>query len=130
MTPTFSGLHFWTRDINATVAFYRAVGFEIDEPFEGEFVRLTLPGGAELAFGTYGLTERYDPAFTPPAPGGKSAAIVQFHVESRSAVDEMHARLAGLGYGVHLAPIDAFWGARYCESTDPDGNVVGFHGRD
>jgi uncharacterized glyoxalase superfamily protein PhnB len=55
---------------------------------------------------------------------------LQFDLASRAEVDEMHARLTGAGHASHLAPIDAFWGARYCEVSDPDGNVVGFHGRD
>ena len=30
-----------------------------------------------------------------------------------------------LGYHGHLAPIDAYWGARYAEVDDPNGNIVG-----
>jgi uncharacterized glyoxalase superfamily protein PhnB len=42
----------------------------------------------------------------------------------------MHATLTAAGHSSHLAPFDAFWGKRYCEVIDPDGNVVGFHGAD
>jgi uncharacterized glyoxalase superfamily protein PhnB len=60
-------------------------------------------------------------------PPGKSAVALQFTLESRRAVDDMYDRVTAAGHPGHLAPIDAFWGARYCEVTDPDGNVVGFH---
>jgi uncharacterized glyoxalase superfamily protein PhnB len=52
---------------------------------------------------------------------------LQFTLESRDALDALHAELVGAGYASQLAPFDAFWGARYAEICDPDGNVVGFH---
>ena len=95
--PPLTGLHFWVRDIEATLAFYRAIGLELrDDAYTGDFLRAQLPNGLEVAFGTYGLTRRYDPAFEPPPPGGKSAVALQFNLESRAAVDELHARLAAL----------------------------------
>ena len=126
--PTFSGLHFWVADMAATLAFYRLVGVPIsEEPWEGQFLSVALPDGKSFAFGTYGLTQRYDSGFTPPAEG-RSHVALQFNLSSPAAVDEMHARLTAAGHPSHLAPFDAFWGARYCEVVDPDGNVVGFHG--
>ena len=38
----------------------------------------------------------------------------------------MYAALTSAGYHGHLAPIDAFWGNRYCEVDDADGHTVGF----
>ena len=43
------------------------------------------------------------------------------------AVTDMTAALTSAGYRGHLAPIDALWGARYCEVDDADGHTVGFH---
>ena len=127
MATEFGGLHFWVRDMEASLAFYRLVGLPIADDAQGEFVNITLPGGRDFAFGTYGLTRQYDAGFAAPSSGGKSAVALQFNVESRAAVDEMFERLTGAGYAGHLAPFDAFWRARYCEVMDPDGNVVGFH---
>jgi uncharacterized glyoxalase superfamily protein PhnB len=129
-TPVFGGLHFWVKDMSATLAFYRLVGLPVpEESWQGEFVHVDLGDGKSLDFGTYGLTKRYDPGFTPPS-GDRSHMALQFTLSSRAAVDEMHARLTAAGHPSHLAPIDAFWGNRYCEVVDPDGNVVGFHGAD
>ncbi len=33
--------------------------------------------------------------------------------------------MTSAGYTGHLAPFDAFWGARYAVIDDPDGNHVG-----
>ena len=128
--PQFGGLHFWVRDLNATLAFYRAIGLEPGEPNNDDFLSFDVHDGMSFAFGTYGLTRQYDPAFEPPMDGAKGAAALQFTLATRAAVDELYERLTSAGYASHLAPIDAFWRARYCEVADPDGNVVGFHGRD
>lgn len=125
-----SGLHFWVRDIQATLAFYRAVGLEIGELPDPDFLNFELPNGLTLAFGTYDLTRRYDPGFVEPASDSKGCVALQFTLDSRAAVDDMHARLIALGHTSHLPPFDAFWRNRYCEVSDPDGNVVGFHGSD
>jgi uncharacterized glyoxalase superfamily protein PhnB len=130
MAPQFTGLHFWVRDMAAAVAFYRAIGLATDDSTEEELVRFRLPNGVELALGTYELTDRYDPAFVRPAPGSMSNLALQFHLESRAAVDELAGRLGAAGYTVHLRPFDAFWRSRYCEVADADGNIVGFHGAD
>ena len=39
----------------------------------------------------------------------------------------LYEELTGAGYAGHLPPFDAFWGARYAEVEDPDGNLLGFH---
>jgi catechol 2,3-dioxygenase-like lactoylglutathione lyase family enzyme len=108
-----------------SLAFYRALGLQIPPEADSRgFAHVELPHGQAFEFGTYDLTRAYDPAFEPrPGPG---LNCLQFRLPSRDAVDEMHARLTGLGYQGHLVPFDAYWGARYAEVLDPDGNVAGF----
>ena len=121
-----SGIHFWVSDMERTLTFYRAIGLEIPEPEgDGQFVQVTLPNGVDLGFGSYDVTRRYDPAFKVPS-GGKGGLALQFNLDSRPAVNEMYQRLTTAGYAGHLAPMDAPWGSRYAEVSDPDGNVVGF----
>jgi catechol 2,3-dioxygenase-like lactoylglutathione lyase family enzyme len=122
--PRFNGVHFWVRDMAAAVAFYRAIGLPVPDP-QGVFVSFDLADGTNFAFGTHEFTRGYDPNFD--ANRGPSPNSLQFDLESREAVDAMHAKLTGLGYRSNMAPWDAFWGARYTEVCDPDGNVVGFH---
>ena len=118
--PTFTGVHLFARDMAATVAFYRAIGLTVAE--HDELSRVTSDG-AEMVFGSYELTLRYDPAFQPSTG---SAVALQVALGSREAVDDMHARLTAAGYATNLAPFDAFWGSRYAEVRDPDGVIVGF----
>ena len=124
--PIFAGVHFWVSDMPASVAFYRALGFDIAAGAEAApFVQLRIADGVEFAFGTHGLTSGYHAGFTPPV--GRGSTCLQFFLDSRVAVDTLHEKLKGAGYASHLAPFDAFWGARYAEVLDPDGHAVGFH---
>jgi catechol 2,3-dioxygenase-like lactoylglutathione lyase family enzyme len=121
--PTFSGVHFFVRDMAATLAFYRRVGLTVSG--DQGFAAAQLPGGLALAFGSYELTRGYDPGWRAPEGGGFRNAL-QFSLPSHEAVDAIYADLTGAGYAGHLAPFDAFWGSRYAEVEDPDGNLVGF----
>ena len=129
--PTFTGLHFWVRDMKASLAFYRAIGLEADDVADDEeLARIRLPNGLTLALGTHALTRRYDPGFSEPPAGSRGSMALQFDLPSRRAVDDLFGKLISARYDAHLAPFDAFWGNRYCEVLDPDGNTVGFHGAD
>ena len=120
--PAFTGLHFFVRDMAKTAAFYRLLGLAIED--NPHFVRVSLPNGVALAFGSYDLSRGYDPGFQASTGG---AMALQFDLPSREAVEAMYAGLMGAGHAGHLAPFDAFCGSRYAEIEDPDGNIVGFH---
>ena len=121
---TLTGMHLFVRDVPASVAFYRRVGLEFS--FAGEhFARAASSSGTSLEIGSYALTRGYDPGFREPA--GSGSVALQLSLPSREAVDRLHAEVTSEGVPSHLAPFDAFWGSRYMEVLDPDGNVVGFH---
>jgi catechol 2,3-dioxygenase-like lactoylglutathione lyase family enzyme len=96
-----------------SVAFYRALGFEL------------LAGGDEAGFTTFGvgpgfLNLQVDAAHAPvPAIWGR----VIFHVDD---VDAMHARALEAGLTPATAPSDATWGERYFHLRDPDGHELSF----
>ena len=121
MTNTLRGLHLFARDVRATVAFYELCGLEFESTSD-DFARVRSDRAA-LEIGSYRLTRGYDSGFRAQ-PGGSTA--LQIGVESREAVDAIHAKLVAAGHPSHLQPFDAFWGARYAEVRDPDGNLVGF----
>jgi catechol 2,3-dioxygenase-like lactoylglutathione lyase family enzyme len=119
------GVHLFVRDMAASLAFYRRLGLVFPDGSEREpHVALELGGGFELSFGTLELTRGYDPAFREPSGGSPNS--LQFEVAGRRDVDRIYAELTSAGYSGHLAPRDAFWGARYAVVDDPDGNAVGF----
>jgi uncharacterized glyoxalase superfamily protein PhnB len=50
--------------------------------------------------------------------------VLTFLCNSPAEVDTTYAQLTAQGYAGHKAPYDAFWGQRYAQIEDPDGNVV------
>ena len=57
------------------------------------------------------------------APTGSRIGLA-FLCESAADVDATYARLEAKGYRGHKEPWDAFWGQRYAQVFDPDGNVI------
>ena len=47
-----------------------------------------------------------------------------FECASPSAVDELYAQVVDAGFQGEKAPWDAFWGQRYAQLLDPDGNPI------
>jgi uncharacterized glyoxalase superfamily protein PhnB len=64
----------------------------------------------------------FDSRWTPPS-GGRRVALA-FRFDSPAEVDETYRTLTGAGYDGYAEPWDAFWGQRYAQIQDPDGNVV------
>ncbi len=103
-----------TRDMRASLAFYRRLGLEVPKGSEDEpHAEATTPGGLRVAWDIAGLIGQIYPDYTAPDGGHRMAP----------AVDEKYAELADLGHG-RKEPWDAFWGQRYAVVDDPDGNHV------
>jgi uncharacterized glyoxalase superfamily protein PhnB len=118
------------RDMDAAIAFYRALGMEIPDsaiwrtPSGVHHVDVTMPGGLKVHFDSPALAKVYNKGWREPTGPG-TRTVLTFHVESREEVDRLHAKLTGLGHKSSQPPFDAFWGARYAIVEDPDGNPIG-----
>ena len=130
MQPDLNQIDLVARDVEATVAFYRAVGVDVPESAiwrtasGAHHVDLTTPGGLIVHVDSEALARVYDAGWRPPSGGG-TRIVMSFHVATREEVDRLHAKLTGLGHRSMQAPYDAFWGSRYAIVEDPDGNHVG-----
>jgi uncharacterized glyoxalase superfamily protein PhnB len=123
--PVLTSVYLFVRDLDASLAFYQRLGIEI-ESIAGGFARAKTQAGCGIEFGTADVTRRYDPDWQEPS--GASQNTLNFDLGSAEAVDATYAEMTAAGYVGHLAPMDAFWGARFAIVDDPDGNVVGLHG--
>jgi uncharacterized glyoxalase superfamily protein PhnB len=122
----FIGIHIAVADVAKAADFYRRAGLAMPDGAEaGGHVEIDLGGGAHLALSTPAVVGMYDEAWR--GFNASTATVLQLQLGTREAVNDMYAELTGAGYHGHLAPIDAFWGNRYCEVDDADGNAVGFH---
>jgi uncharacterized glyoxalase superfamily protein PhnB len=125
VTPRFDLVGLVVDDLEASLAFYRSLGLEIptDADSEGHgHVETTLSGGLRLAWDTVESIRSFDPDWTPPSGGHRIA--LAFLVDSPEEVDSLFAELVEAGAAGHKEPWNAFWGQRYAQVKDPDGNVV------
>ena len=120
----FGGIDVISKDTSAALAFYRELGVAIpeDKVFRtgdvAHHVDLQFPGELGFDIDSAALTAAYDPKWSG------SGVVVSFRTDTREDVDALHDHMVGLGHPSHLAPFDAFWGARFAVLVDPDANLV------
>src|SRR4028119_66478 len=87
-----------TRDMRASLAFYRKLGLDVPEGSEDEpHAETTTPGGLRVAWDTAELIGQIYPDYTAPSGGHRMA--LAFLLPSPAAVDEKYAELPAPGHG-------------------------------
>ena len=119
MTPRFDAIGLVAADLEASLAFYRLLG--LDPSGEGH-VEAALPGGTRIMWDTLEVITSFDPAWEQPQ--GRGRIGLAFACDSPAEVDATYERLVEAGHRVYKEPWDAFWGHRYAQVLDPDGNTV------
>jgi catechol 2,3-dioxygenase-like lactoylglutathione lyase family enzyme len=123
MPPTLNSIGLVVADMGASLAFYRRLGLDIPASADGEpHVDVALAGGLHLVWDTVETIHSFDPGWTPPTGGPRTA--FSFACASPAEVDTTYTELVDAGYEGHLKPWDAFWGMRYAVVHDPDGHGV------
>jgi uncharacterized glyoxalase superfamily protein PhnB len=111
-----------TADVAESARFYRTLGLDVPEPpGEEDHFEITLPNGVRLMWDTETLIKQIDPEWTPP---GSARVTLAFECDSPADVDATHRRLVEAGFRSKAEPWDAFWGQRYAQVFDPDGQSV------
>jgi catechol 2,3-dioxygenase-like lactoylglutathione lyase family enzyme len=112
-----------TRDMQESCRFYRTLGLDVPEPPAGEdHFEFEVPnGGVKLMWDTELLIKQIDPEWEEPR--GHRVGLA-FECESPADVDETYARLVAAGFRAKRPAWDAFWGQRYAQVYDPDGQPV------
>jgi catechol 2,3-dioxygenase-like lactoylglutathione lyase family enzyme len=109
-------------NIAESCRFYRTLGVAVPEPPQGDdHFDLELPNGLRLMWDTEELIRKLDPGWTRPGSHGMALA---FECKDAADVDATYGRLIDAGFTGKKEPYDAFWGQRYANVADPDGNVV------
>lgn len=123
MTVTFDLIGLVARDLPATLACYRRLGFDIPPEADHEdHVEVALPGGLRLAFDPVTTMAAFDPSFD--VNGDLGGSSLGFACGDPAEVDRVHRDLVEAGHRSHLDPFDAPWGQRYATVLDPDGNHI------
>ena len=111
-----------TRDMSASLSYYRLLGAPVPEGSDEPHVDTRLEDGTVLAWDTIDLIRRLDPGYESPSGGHRIA--LAFDMGSPGQVDRVYRDLVAAGHHGHVEPWDAHWGQRYATVLDPDGNSV------
>ena len=113
------------KDLGKSLSFYRILGLAIPEGQDSEHhVEFTSENGYSIGFIPETTMLQTDPTWK--APIGNNRVSLQFACGSPSHVDETYQKLIAAGYQSFKEPWDAFWGQRFAQVLDPDGNNIGF----
>jgi uncharacterized glyoxalase superfamily protein PhnB len=122
MTPRFEAIGMVVSDMGRALGFYSRLGLEFPAGAESEGHAEASVAGVRIMLDTEETVRSFDPDWKPPSDGHRSA--IAFRCDSPAEVDATYAVLLENGGTGHKEPWDAFWGMRYAEVKDPDGNVV------
>ena len=112
-------------DLGRAVRFYRLLGVPFEagaETSEHGHADAPLAGGMRLMVDTEAEMRKFDPSWKRSS--GSPSAALAFQCAGPKEVDELYADALAAGGRTHKAPWDAFWGQRYAQLRDPDGNEV------
>jgi catechol 2,3-dioxygenase-like lactoylglutathione lyase family enzyme len=112
-------------DLDRAVEFYRRLGLQFPaevDPMGHGHVEVPLPGGLRFTLDTEESIRSFDESWSAPSGGHRVA--VAFRCDSPEDVDRVYRELTEAGGRGYKDPWDAFWGQRYAQLRDPDGNVV------
>jgi catechol 2,3-dioxygenase-like lactoylglutathione lyase family enzyme len=108
-------------DMARSIRFYRLLGLDFpDTPDEGH-LEASLAGGARLMLDSEATIRSFRPDWERAV--GNQLALA-FECGSAAEVDELYAQVVDAGFQGEKAPWDAFWGQRYAQLLDPDGNPI------
>ncbi|MDX1467999.1 MAG: VOC family protein [Acidimicrobiia bacterium] len=121
MTPRLDLVGLIVKDMAASLAFYRRLGFDLAPELDGESHVESRAGGLRIAWDTVEVIQSFS-SYEKPAAGHRIS--LAFLCESPHEVDQLFNELTASGYPSHVEPFDAFWGQRYATVLDPDENPV------
>ena len=108
-------------DLAEAVRFYRLLGVPFDDPGESPHHEATLPNGLRIMLDTEALIKEIEPGWKRPEGVAMGLA---FHCGDSAGVDATFKSVVEAGFKGKAEPWDAFWGQRYAQVYDPDGNAV------
>lgn len=114
------------RDLSRSIRFYRELGIDFPEGAEDSehgHAEADLGAGFRLMLDTEAEIRSFDPGWVA-AGGGQPRASIAIRFGSAADVDAASARAIAAGGKAHKEAWDAFWGQRYAQLRDPDGNAV------
>jgi catechol 2,3-dioxygenase-like lactoylglutathione lyase family enzyme len=117
------------KDMAKSLEFYRRLGLEIPDGSENK-THVEIKMGNGLTFFLDSRPARWDPEFVIVTDSGRAEesagyhAVLEFYLQTQTAVEAMHAELTGLGYQSQRVPYATTFGMCFAMIKDPDGNTI------
>jgi uncharacterized glyoxalase superfamily protein PhnB len=122
MNLKFDMLGLVCKDMAESMRFYKVLGVPAPEFQAGEpYMECSLPNGLRLSWNSVEMAKQIDPTWEEPVGNRMGLA---FLCDSPAEVDAAYGEVLKAGFLGYKEPFDAFWGQRYAQVMDPDGNVV------
>lgn len=122
MEPHLDAIGIVTADLATSCRFYALLGVPAEPPpADAQHHEASLASGVRLMWDSVDLIRKIDPDWQQPT--GHRMALA-FDCHTPAGVDATHAAVVAAGFAAKTEPWDAFWGQRYAQVVDPDGNVV------
>ena len=119
--PGLNAIGIIVSDMAASIRFYRLLGLDIpDTPDEGH-IDTFLPNGVRFMLDGEDVIKSFREDWTRET--GNQVALA-FECASPAEVDGLYKRATDAGFEGEKEPWDAFWGQRYAQVYDPDGQPV------
>jgi catechol 2,3-dioxygenase-like lactoylglutathione lyase family enzyme len=122
MMPVINAVSVTTSDMNRTVSFYSALGFNFAgvDLSEDHVEAISPPGHVRLMIDSSELIA----SILGEAPRPATHSAFALLCANPTEVDAVTAKVAEAGFEVVKQPWDAFWGQRYAVVKDPSGYLV------
>ena len=109
------------KDMASSLRFYRLIGLDIPPEADSEHHVEIRSNGYRLAWDTVDVVKEFMGHWVEPVGHRMGLA---FKCDNPGEVDRLYAAVTGAGYPGRTKPWDAFWGQRYAQVVDPDGNTI------
>ena len=120
--PRLDAIGIVVKDMSAALRFYRLLELDFPEESGGEdHVEASLPSGLRVMLDSEELIKGFIKDWQEPV--GQRVGLA-FLCDSPADVDATYQKVVDAGFKGKTAPWDAFWGQRYAQVSDPDGNSV------
>ena len=116
----FEAIGITTADLGASLRFYGLLGLTVPAP-EADHVEAQVTGGLRLMWDTEELIRQIEPDLPSPV---RNRIVLAFRCADPADVDATYASAVNAGFEGKAEPWDAFWGQRFANLRDPDGNTV------
>lgn len=121
--PTLDAIGIVVSDMTAALKFYRLLGLDLPAKVKAgeDHVEAKHAGGVRVMLDTEELIRKLTPKWVKPK--GQRIGLA-FRCASPKEVDKLYTKVVKAGFEGAKEPWDAFWGQRYAQVLDPDGNKV------